>query len=182
MEKETKPKKATTKEVIEETKVELPVEPIVETPVEEPKLGDVPPSVTLEEVKEVVHESIIEEKVEPIVEKVVAPEPIKETVVAEELPMDKKILDYLETKSGEVRLNDFLKSLFPLPKFGEPPVWNLQGSSKTLRGLLEGMVASNSIAIVDNKHRLLGQPYYPDTTTGKQHHHNLNTVVVTAKK
>lgn len=51
MAKAVKTKKV--KEVVEEPKVELPVEPIVETSIEDPIVGDEPPSVTLEEVKEV---------------------------------------------------------------------------------------------------------------------------------
>lgn len=66
MAKAVKTKKV--KEVVEEPKVELPVEPIVETSIEDPIVGDEPPSVTLEEVKEVekVEEPIIEEKVEEV--------------------------------------------------------------------------------------------------------------------
>lgn len=171
-------------------KVEQPVVEAIETTVgdievlssesvvPEPEIGDEPPSVTLEEVKEV----------EKVPEPVIVAEAVVENVVypiskpADDLPMEQKIENFLEGKDGFVRANDFLKSLFGIPKFNEPAQWLQQGNSKLLKATLEKMVANNDIVVKDNRHRLLGQPYYPDTTTGKQQHRNLNNVEILIKK
>lgn len=152
----------------------------------EPVSGDTPPSVTLNEVEQVKEEPIVEKSIISEADPLYTAEEVKKIIdkwePSTELSNEQKILNYLEGKSGEVGLNDFLKSLFPLPKSGEPPVWLQQGSSRTLRSVLEGLQSKMLINIINNRHRLLGQSYYPDATTGKQQHHNLNTVIVVAKK
>lgn len=169
-------------------KVEVSEEPqvaqMVQTPdslaeiIENPEIGDEPPSVTLKEVKEV--EKVEENKVE-------APAPIKvaepiNTVFDDNLTMEQRIKKFLEGKEGYVRANDFLKSLFGIPKFNEPAQWLQQGNSKLLKSTLDGMVANLDITVKDNLHRVLGKPYYPDSTTGKQQHRNLNNVEIYIKK
>lgn len=180
----TKKEKTVIEPIIEETKIETPIESVIEKEVK-PDIGDTPPSVTLDEVKEVKEP----ESAKPIISEIAplyTPEQAKEIVEKwegkQELSNEQKILNYIEDKSGEIRLNEFLKSLFPMPKNGEPFQWLQQGISRTLRGMLETMQANNQLTIVDNKHRLLGQSYYPDSTTGKQQHHNLNTVIISVKK
>ena len=55
-----------------------------------------------------------EKVVEPVVDVVVEN---KLEVVSEELTDEEKIVKFLESRSGGyVKINDFLKSLFPLPK------------------------------------------------------------------
>lgn len=193
--KETKPKATTTKkvkEVVEVPKVET-IETLVgdmevlssESPEVKPVIGDEPPSVTLEEVKEVekVEEDVVqtEEVLIPVIEKSI--EQIKEARAAtnEEISIEQKITNYLNDKEGELRINDFLKSLFGLPKFNEPAQWLLQGNSKYLRSVLEGMQTKGDITIKDNRHRMLGQSHY-EPITGKQLHHTLNTVDIVVKK
>ena len=179
MAKAVKTKKV--KEVIEEPQVAQ----MAQTPdslaeiVENPIIGDEPPSVTLEEVKEV-------GKVEEVVK--VNPEPVSEFrgvvnhQTQDDLPMEQKIEKFLSDKDGYVRANDFLKSLFGIPKFNEPPKWLIQGNSKLLKATLEKMVANNDLTVQDNKHRVLGQSYYPNSATGKQEHRNLNNVEIFIKK
>lgn len=162
---------------VKDTVTEI-TEPIVEAPQVE----------TVEEVVEETIPDIVEEPKVAIIEEVkVVEEPIKEVTVVkpeakEELSMEQRIVDFLESRTGEIRLNEFLKSLFPIPTNGEPSSCLQQGTSRMLRGLLEEMQAKCKIVIVDNKHRLLGQPYYPDSNTGKQAHHNLNTIGLFVKK
>ena len=178
MAKAVKTKKV--KEVIEEPQVAQ----MAQTPdslaeiVENPIIGDEPPSVTLEEVKEV--EKVEEKKVE-VPEPIKVVEPVKQ-VFDDSLTFEQKIENFLSDKEGYVRANDFLKSLFGIPKFNEPPKWLIQGNSKLLKATLEKMVANSDIVIRDNQHRLLGQPYYPNSTTGKQEHRNLNNVEIFIKK
>ena len=156
-----------------------PIEPITELPVVE----DIPPSVTLDEVKEV------EEIIEPVKEE---PNIITEAVVdkvvypisnpTDDLSMEDKIVQFIDSKTGDIKINDFLKSLFGVPKFNEPPTWVTQGASKQLRVLLTDMQRKGLISIYGDGHSKLGTFYYPDMTTGLTAYHNLNTVPIIAKK
>lgn len=187
MAKATKPKKE--KVVLEETKVELPQEPIIETP----EVVDEPPSVTLDEVKEV-EEPVIEKKKEEVgITATIVEEPIKAEVVVEKVvypiskplddtPMDQKIINFVESRDGEIKMNDFLKSLYGVPKFGEPATWLSQRASKELRAILSKLSNEGFISIVSNAHMKLGTFYYPDSTTGKTAYHNLNTVSIICVK
>ena len=159
-----KSKKVKPEEEVEPTITE--VESIVE---QEP----VPPSVTLDEVELVKEEVVIQE---PLKE----PEPV---VQVEESSDEQKLLNFIDTRgiSGDIRLNDFLKSLFPMPKFNEPPVWTQQNTSKYLKGLLDKMVREGKLVISDNTHLKLGQFYYHGDSPQTQHH-TLNTVNIVAKK
>lgn len=155
-------------------------------------------------VETVIEPTIEEEKIEePIIEpelamenKIFAMEPNKALEILErhkdvsiyesmkdELPMEQKITNFLNSReSGEIKMNDFLKSLFPIPKFNEPPVWLNQGASKQLRVTLENMKKNGLINIMNDTHMKLGTFYYPDVTTLQTHYHNLNTVSIVVKK
>lgn len=107
-------------------------------------------------------------------------EPIKPTYRKEldrSLSFEERIESFLEGKYGTIKLNDFLKSLYPLPKFNEPPVWLQQGEMKRLRVILDNMQSHGRIKIVNNIHSRLGTFYYE----GEQQfarHYNLNTITV----
>jgi len=164
------------------------------TPMEDVTLIEVtPPSVTLDEVKQA--EVVVEppkpepevivqtqEVLKPVIEKAIEQIQAARAITNEEISIETKILNFLEGKEGFVRANDFLKSVFGLPKLNEPPQWLKQGNSKLLKSVLEAMQVSEAITVQNNSHRLLGQPYYPDTTTGKQEHRNLNNVEIFIKK
>jgi hypothetical protein len=117
--------------------------------------------------------------------KIVIPEPPKPIYRKEldnNLPFDERIVAFLESrgKSGTIKLNDFLKSLYPLPKLNEPPKWNDQGEMKRLRVILDNMKSHRAIDFVNNQHSKLGQHYYE----GEQQYarfHNLNTVTIEAR-
>jgi hypothetical protein len=172
------------KEVIEEPKVELPIETIIETPVEEPIVGDEPPSVTLDEVKQVEKDVVQTEEVFiPVIEKAI--EQIKEAKVVsnEELTNEEKLLRFLESRDkGEIKLNDFLKSLYGVPKYNEPALWLKQSSSKEIRNMLDKLNKQGDYQVVNGNHLRLGAFYYPDTTTMKTEYHNLNTVPISVVK
>lgn len=157
--------------------VEEIVEPVIEeTPVAE--IGQEPPSVTLDEVKEVQHEPVPEVEVK-------VSEPIKSPAVenTENISMEDKVLKWLEDKpKGEIRINDFLKSLFKPPKFGEPPLWQQQSANKEIRNLLDKLHKSGDLEVSGNAHLKLGAIYYPDTITMKTAHHDLNSVPIFIKK
>ncbi len=162
------------KTVIEETKNEVP---------------ETTPQVTgetLPVVEETIAPEIIEEKQ---VEPEVIPEPIKKEVVIKpsvaepKKSMEQRIIDYINSRDGgEIKLNDFLKSLFEVPKLNEPTQWLSQAASKQLRVLLDKMKKEGSISLANDNYLHLGTFYYPDAQTGRTHYHTLNTVQIVAKK
>lgn len=151
---------------VKSTKKELTVDNVENVP--ELAQPEITPEVVVEN-----EEKVVEPVVDVVVEK-------KLEVVSEELTDEEKIVKFLESRSGGyVKVNDFLKSLFPLPKTpNEPPVWLMQGAAKRLRVLLEGMRLKGLIKIANNTHLLLGTFYYPDTSHMKTAHHTLNSVQI----
>ena len=165
MAKATRTKKA--KEVIEE-----PITEINDTVIEQPEIAEETP-------------------IPEVVEEIIVPEPLKEAPVInivesekkDGMTMEEKITAFINSRDGgEIKLNDFLKSLYPLPRFNEPPQWLQQAVSRQLKAILEGMKQKGEITIINDMHRQLGASYYPDTETGRQHHYNLNTLQIIAKK
>lgn len=137
-----------------------------------------------------VESPVIEEKKES---KVIAPEPAKEEPKPQppyrkeldpKLSFEDRIIAFLDSRNTIefVKMNDFLKSLYPLPKPNHPVAWMDQGAMKRLRILLEKMQAEGKIQIQSNAHHKLGTAYYPDTVTMKTEYHNLSSVVIDAKK
>ena len=167
MAKAAKPKKV---------KVENP--PTITEPIEE---------VIEETVEEIIPEVVIEEKEEePVIE---IPEPIKEVVIEKvvdlsvELSLEQRIINFIDSRdAGEIKMNDFLKSLFGVPKIGELPTWLNQGASRKIRQLLDDMVKNSQIIIQGNSHLRLGTFYYPDSSTGKTAYRNLSDVNIVVKK
>jgi hypothetical protein len=96
---------------------------------------------------------------------------------------EEKIVAFIESRTGgdTVRLNEFLKSLYPLPQRNEPPLWLNQGTSKQIKVLLSKMQADGLISIVNNTHELLGKFYHAGEQQITQHR-NLNNVDILAKK
>lgn len=183
---------------VEEPKIEVP-----ETVIEQPEIKKDPIAELIEkadgepidmaEVDEVMKDAGYR-KIEVEDEKVFDKEPLvsKELEISqnriflgaqEDLSMEQRVVNFLESKpNGEIKMNDFLKSLFPISKFNEPAVWLRQESSKQIRNLLENMQSNGLLTIVNDNHRRLGTAYYPDHTTGKTHYYDLNNVIITAKK
>ena len=96
--------------------------------------------------------------------------------------MEASILKYLDSKGeGDHLLNDFLKSLFPIPKFNEPAIYLTQENSRYIRHVLDNMQLESKISIVNNSHRKLGAHWYEEGT-GVAKKHNLLTVKIVAKK
>ncbi len=96
--------------------------------------------------------------------------------------MESSIVKYLDGKGeGEHLLNDFIKSLFPIPKFNEPAIYLTQENSRYIRHVLDNMQLESKISIVNNSHRKLGAHWYEEGT-GIAKKHNLLTVKIVAKK
>lgn len=154
------------------TKLKKETEPIAE--VKKPILSEpVPPSVTLDEVMEAE---------EPKAEKVETPLPVITPVIEDESSIEEKVLKFIESRgSGKIELNSFLKSLYGVQRFNEPPKWLKQGTNRQLRAILEKMQQEGKVNIDGRRHMRLGQPYYADSKPETQYH-NLNTVPIIVNK
>ena len=160
MAKAVKPKKG--KEVIVEP--EVITEVVTETPEPEIVQDNEPPVV-----------EYVEERIPDIIQ-----EESKERVADDTI--EASILKYLDSKGeGDHLLNDFLKSLFPIPKFNEPAIYLTQENSRYIRHVLDNMQLESKISIVNNSHRKLGAHWYEEGT-GVAKKHNLLTVKIVAKK
>ena len=141
-----------TETIVEEPKVDIPQEPVVETPVVNTEdipapIPDVIPVVTATAEPELVGiKKYIISEVEPLYTPEQAKEIVEKWEGKEELPTEQKILNYLEGKEGEVRINDFLKSLYGVSKFNEPPMWQNQGVSKEMKNILSNIHNSSVIS------------------------------------
>lgn len=124
--------------------------------------------------------SLVEEKPVDIVDTFETTGKIFYTNPAEEKTMQEKIVDFLDSKEGDVRMNDFLKSLYPIPMMNQTSKALEQGSSKYLKMLLEQMQSEGKISIINNLHRRLGEHWYDHE--GKAQRYNLNTMPIVAKK
>jgi len=122
----------------------------------------------------------IEHPVEKVVEPVKVPEPIKPMYRKEmdaNLTFEERILSFLEGRKGVIKLNDFLKSLYAIPKLNATPQWALQASSKQLKMVLDKMQADGLIKIVNDRHRKLGTGYYVGTDQ-RLAHRNISDVII----
>jgi len=100
----------------------------------------------------------------------------------EEKTFEERILEFIESReSGRIKLNDFLKSLFKVPKMNEPAEWMQQGKNKYLRMVLDMMVKKGELIIEGNKHLELGKPYHEGTDMLAKNH-SLATVEIFVKK
>jgi len=148
---------ATKKAKAVEPKIEEPIKDEIESIKEESK------------VEEKVVEEVVEKVVEPIVEKPIVAEPLP--VSKEELSMEERISAFVDSRmDSKIRLNDFLKSLFPLPKLGEPPLWINQAESKKLRVLLGEMQSKGLIKLSDSRYTLLGKSHYVGAEQVQKHY------------
>ncbi len=99
------------------------------------------------------------------------------------LTNEERIVKFIDGAMGnKIRLNDFLKSLYPIPAFNAPAQWKKQGESKQLRGMLDKMVKEGTIKIIGNSHLKLGTFHYPDSTTLKTEYFSLDNVELFVEK
>lgn len=101
---------------------------------------------------------------------------------AEDLSMEDKILNFIDSRpDGEIKMNDFLKSLYPLPKFNEPAVYLQQAKAKELKGVLAKLESEGKVSFVGNGHTKLGKFYYEGNDTVTKYHNILTTQIVVKK-
>lgn len=200
MAKSTKPKAASTKkENIKDELIKGSAEllehldkgdEIIKASLKEPVIVDTPPLVTLDEVKEVIPEpekevvvTLQPEVIEAILKDEPAPIKLTDNSHLGDLPMDEKIKNFMESREvGEIKMNDFLKSLFGVAKLGEPPLWQNQGATKQIKAVLDKLHNAGEIEVCGNAHMKLGMTYYPDTETMRAAQYDLGSVPIFCKK
>lgn len=107
----------------------------------------------------------------------------KKEIPLEDQPIEQSIIKFIEANgNSHIKMNDFLRSLYPIPKLNEPSISLNQASSKEIRNILDKLSKEGGIEVVSNAHLHLGAPYYPDTKTMKTAYHNLNSVTLVVKK
>ncbi len=84
-----------------------------------------------------------------------------------------KLLSFLEEKAnGEyIRANDFLKSLYPVPKANEIPKWQNQQEMKQLKLMLTELSKNEKITCNANGHLQLGRPFYEGQNQVQRFYH-----------
>lgn len=95
---------------------------------------------------------------------------------------NQKLISFLEEKANGtyIRSNEFLKSLYPLPKGNEPAKWNSQQEMKIMKNWLQKMVADGLITVKAGRHNDLGRPFY-EGVQQKQRFYNLQTLILEIK-
>ena len=110
-----------------------------------------------------------------------APPPTPEETERTQQNVEDKIEKFIKSrKGGDVKLNDFLKSLYTIPRNNEPAEYTRQGESKFIRKVLSDMIASGKIVLADEKYLDLGKGYYK----GEQQvlaHYDITNVEIIAK-
>lgn len=122
---------------------------------------------------------ITEQGEQQLTEEIVkAPEVIKEasppiTIIPEVgLSIEERVVKFIDERSNGkyIRLNDFLKSLYPIPVLGASPEWTKQGAMKVLKNLLEKLSNENRIIIPGNQHLKLGKNWYDGEARAQIYH------------
>lgn len=149
--------------------IDVPQE-VEELVVEEPKAEETPveqPPVVVQEV--------------PVAQVAPPPPVVKNTVLSADpnLSLEDNVLKFLAGKKDSVRINEFLKSYFPI-KVNQPPAHLEKSASNLIRFALQNLVNSRRVEVAGNAHESLGMAHYPDNT-GRTHYYNLDTLALVAK-
>lgn len=143
----------------EETEI---IAPVVESAPEPPVVVEVVP-----EVKEAA----------PIVEEV---KPVVRPEMDFRLSHKERIIAFMEGKKGTIRLNDFLKSLWPISKPPIPPAITDQANMRKLRVDLLELQKEGKFKLSASINRL-GKAHFPDQTTLRTHYYDLTNLIIEAE-
>ena len=127
------------------------------------------------------------EVIAPIVE--AAPKPpvvVEEVKPAVRPEMDfklshkERITAFVADKKGTIRLNDFLKSLWPISKPPIPPAITDQANMRKLRVDLLDLQKEGKFKLSSSINRL-GKAHFPDQTTLRTHYYDLTNLIIEAE-
>lgn len=122
-------------------------------------------------------------KEEPVIvaeKPIVVAAPIYNAAMDPKKSHKERIVAFLESRKGAgiVRLNDFLKSLYPLPKPNFPAEWTSQGAMKKLCHDLKELQGEGKVFFVSNHFERLSKAHFPDTTTGRTHYWDVSNLII----
>lgn len=97
--------------------------------------------------------------------------------------MKTQILEFFNSRKTDaaIKLNDFLKSLYPKVTVDKPAMYLMQAESKKIAGVLTELVNEGHFTIQGNQHKLLGKPYY-EGEDQRQRHYTINNLELIAEK
>jgi hypothetical protein len=93
-----------------------------------------------------------------------------------------QLLKYLADKTEAVKVNDFLKSLYPPPTKLEPVQFLSQGANARFRTLLTRLSEEGKITVQAHAHLHLGMAFFPTEDQRTHYHTILDTPIFVQKK
>jgi len=145
-----------------------------------------PEPAKVEEKKEIAPPPPVEEPKAPEIKEekaatpaIVAPAPPK--ILPEMDPTKshrERIVAYLSSRKGTVRLNDFLKSLYGIPQPGHPVPYTSQPVMKKLKHDLKALQEKGSVKFANDSFERLGKAHFPDQNSGKTHYWDITNTPI----
>jgi hypothetical protein len=155
-------------------KVNLPVQPSA--------LNDEPTEVVDTKTPEILETETVVEKAPLHIEPVMAAEYKQRIDSGVDATNEEKLVKFVENSTDKlVKLNDFLKSLYPAAAHNEPPLWKQQIVSRQIKLMLMKMENNGLIKIVNNVHSELGNPYFKGEEQ-RAAHYDIDTLQLWVEK
>jgi len=92
-----------------------------------------------------------------------------------------RIKAFAQGKKGRIKLNDFLKSLYPIVKPPAQPEYIRQDVMKRLRITLRELNNEGVLKLVEHQYERLGKAHFPDQATGRTHYWDLTNLIIEAE-
>lgn len=84
--------------------------------------------------------------------------PFPENPAYNKLKLEEDVVNFLNGKTGRIKLNDYLKTLFPVNRNNAANI----GNSRYIRSVLDKLQSENKLKMYNNSHDKLGDTYYPN--------------------
>lgn len=104
-------------------------------------------------------------------------------VIKKQITKEEAIVDFVKTRSNGswIKINDFIRSLYPLRRPGDAEPWLEMGENKRIKLMLCQLVEAGEVEISQNRHQQLGKGFYVEPDM-KLQHYNINNLILEAKK
>jgi hypothetical protein len=103
-------------------------------------------------------------------------------ILEDNLGIEEKILKFIESRTGgEIRMNEFLKSLYGISAIGQAPKHANKTALRSMRKILSDMQRDGKILITDNKFLKLGATFYKGEEQVAEKY-NLDNINISVKK
>jgi hypothetical protein len=148
--------------------------PVVETPKAAAPATPTPKVETVVPPTQPVHDPAA-----PVVEAAKVVTPVRPEM-NQALSHKERITHFLESKkgAGKLKINDFLKSLYPVSREQNIPGFTVQPNMKKLKLDLTQLKNEGKIVFVNDSFQQLGKAFFPDTITGKTSYYDLTNLTI----